>query len=164
VLLYRGQRRFRNPVEGRYFLYSRPEQIDANCDRCGSRISFGAGKIPSHVYDEKSGGYSPVRGEIGGAIAGRGACTKCGRVVRTISWPDAAYFKVQVPEGIVWAWNADYVPILRARVMGDKVTLRHLVERSWDFARFASRLPRFAVLTKNRVRVLAGLQSLVEGP
>jgi hypothetical protein len=163
ALLHRGQRRFRNPVEGRYFSYSRPEQIDAVCDRCGNRLCFRAEKIPSHVYHEESGGYAPVRGEIGGTIAGRGACTHCGRIARSILWPSAAYFKVRVPEGLVWAWNSEYVPIVRARVQGDKVTLRHLVERSWDLARFVSRLPRFAVLTKNRGRVLAGLDSLVGG-
>jgi hypothetical protein len=162
-MLHRGQRRFRNPVEYRYYLYSRPEQIDAICDRCGSRISFRAEKVPSYIYDQDSGGYTVVRGEIGGAIAGRGACPDCGRIARSITWPDAAYFKVKVPEGTVWAWNADYVPILRARVQGDKVELRHLVERNWDLARFASRLPRFAVFTKNRARVLAGLSSLLGG-
>lgn len=160
--LHRGHRRFRNPVEGRYFLYSRPEHIDAICERCGDRVSFTAVSVPTHLYDESSGGYAMVQGEIGGSIAGRAACTKCGRIVRSISWPDAAFFQVRVPEGIVWAWSAEYVPTLRARIKGDRVALRNLVDGNWDLARFVSRLPRFAVLTKNRQRVLAGLDSLSE--
>jgi hypothetical protein len=158
----RGQRRFWNPVEGRYFLYSRPEHIDAVCNRCGCEVAFRADKLPTHVYDESSGGYASVRGQIGGQIVGRGACTNCGRIVRSISWPESAFFKVQVPEGVVWAWNVSYVPLLRARVAGDKVALRHLVERDWDQARFVSRLPRYAVLTKNRHRILAALDRFAE--
>jgi hypothetical protein len=157
-----GRRRFWDTVEDRYTLYSRPECIDARCQRCDHRVPFRTQKLPHFVLDVETGGYFPDRGDIGGDIVGRGACANCGRIVRSIAWPDAAYFKVRVPEGIVWAWNASYVPILRTRVAGDRVALRHLVGPNWDFARFVSRLPRFALLTKNRARILVGLESLEE--
>jgi hypothetical protein len=65
-----------------------------------------------------------------------------------------------VPEGIVWAWNEEYLPALLTRVRGDKVALRHLVMSDWNIARFVSRLPKFAVLTKNRSRILSGFTSI----
>lgn len=157
---HHGQRRFWDTVEGRYTLYSRPESIDARCQRCGNRHPFRTQKLPHFVLDVETGGYSPERGDVGRNIVGRGACGSCGRIVHSITWPDEAYFKVRVPEGEVWAWNAAYVPVLRTHIAGDKVALRHLIGPNWDFSRFVSRVPRFALLTKNRVRVLAGLDAL----
>jgi hypothetical protein len=158
--LHRGMRRFRNPVEGRYYRYSRPETILALCERCGKPVPFRTDALPTHSLDEKSGGHLVLRGEVCGVISGRGACSHCGHVARKLSWPEAAYLQVRVPEGIVWAWNRECLPALQARVAGDKVTLRQLVSQDWDLARFVSRLPKFAVLRKNRERILAGLSGL----
>jgi hypothetical protein len=80
--------------------------------------------------------------------------------VRTLSWPDDAFFKVRVPEGIVWAWNELYLPALRARVAGDKTSLRHLTIQSADLIRFVARLPRHAVLVKNRAHLVTELDRL----
>jgi hypothetical protein len=157
---FTSQRRFWSPVEGRYFRYYRPEKIEASCDRCGNCVLFFISKATQK--EEPSGGYLVQRGEICGPIAGRGACTDCGRIMRTVSWPEAAYLQVHVPEGTVWAWNKDYVPALRARVEGDRVTLRHLILSNWILAHFVSRLPRFAVLRKNRARILAGLEKITQ--
>jgi len=93
-------------------------------------------------------------------VSGRGGCIACGRNSRKIRWAGDAFFKGEGSEGIVWALNERYVPILRARVAGDKVTLRHLAAGSWDLARFVARLPRYAVLAKNRERVMAALDRL----
>ena len=114
----------------------------------------------THVFDPASGGYQVLRGELEGVITGRGGCAGCGKIARALSWPHDAFFQVQVPEGIVWAWNEQYLPALRARIAGNKVALRHLTVGSWDMARFVARLPRYAVLTKNRVRLLAELDRL----
>jgi hypothetical protein len=60
----------------------------------------------------------------------------------------------------VWAWSEEYLPALQARVRGDKVALRHLTMSNWSLTRYISRLPKFAVLTKNRSRILSGLTAL----
>ena len=156
-----GARRFHNPVEGRYYSYSRPALMISNCGRCGNRLPFRADPIPTERYDEAIGGYEVLRGEICGVVTGRGACTNCGRIVCSIKWPEEAYFQVRVPEGVVWAWNEEYLPALQARVSGDKVALRHLTMGNWSLTRYISRLPKFAVLTKNRSRILSGLTALV---
>lgn len=157
---FHGDRRFWNPVEGLYFQYRRPEAIDAVCTRCRARLSFTAEPTKTHEHDPTSGGYLVLRGDVEGTVAGRGSCVQCGKIVRSLSWPDDAFFQVRVPEGIVWAWNDQYLPALRARIAGDRTALRHLTARSWDLARFVARLPRYAVLTKNRVRLLKELARL----
>lgn len=154
----RGQRKFRNPVEGRYYSYSRPTDIVSVCERCNGRMNFHAASQPTHLYDEFSGGYRILRGEIGGTITGQGSCLACGHVSHKIQWPDAAYFKVTVREGIVWAWNESYLPALVARVAGDKVQLRRMIMADWNLARFISRLPKYAVLKKNRAKIIIGLR------
>jgi hypothetical protein len=158
--LHRGIRKFRNPVEGRCYQYSRPETILVLCRRCGKAVPFRTDPMPTHELDEKSGGYLILRGEICGVISGRGACSECGHVARKVAWPEAAYLQVSVPEGVVWAWNRDCLLALRARVSGDKVTLRRHVMQDWNLARYISRLPKFAVLRKNRERIFSGLARL----
>lgn len=158
----RGQRKFRNPVEGRYYSYSRPTDIVSICERCAGRMNFCADSQPTHHYDELSGGYVVLREEICGSIAGRGSCLACGYLSHKVQWPDDAYFKVTVREGIIWAWNESYLPALLARVRGDKVQLRRIVMSDWNLARFISRLPKYAVLKKNRSKVLSGLKHFIK--
>lgn len=161
LLRWRGARRFGDVVEYRYCVYQRPTWVRALCARCASQLLFTPDARPGLVFDEKSGGYSVLRGEIGGVIAGAGASPHCGLGVRSINWPEAAYFQVAVPEGIVWAWNEAFLPALMARVAGDKVVLRQILMRSgWDLARFIARVPRCAVVVRNRTGILARLKKL----
>ena len=157
---FHGSRRFHNVVEGRYYRYTRPEVLWAICTRCQSPLTFFVKPIPATTFDEASGGWLVHRGDVCGTIAGRGGCAKCGNIAHSVQWPEAAYLKVTVPEGIVWAWNDTYLPALLARVRGDKVGLRRLTLRDWNLARFVARLPKFAVVTKNRARILDGMSKL----
>lgn len=159
--LHRGSRRFRNPVEYRYFVYQRPEVIWSKCGRCQSKVIFRTEDVPSKVFDEESGGYRIIEGWIGGDIKGRGACISCGYIQNSVSWPDAAFLQVKVAEGVVWAWNEEYLEVLRARVSGSKTELRQILMCDWDFARFISRLPSYVVLVRNRNRILKGFNKLM---
>lgn len=156
---HRGQRRSWDPIDGLYRQYRRPETITAVCSRCNAGFPFKPVSL-GEPKEESPGVYRILRGEIEGAIAGRGACGNCGKFVRNVSWPEAAAFKVTVPEGVVWAWNEQYVPPLRARVAGDKMLLRQLIMKNWKQAYFIARLPRYAVLVKNRARIIAALDRL----
>ena len=157
---HRGQYRFRNPVEGRYVQYQRPTLIEASCSRCAAHFTFLAAQPRPAERDPLSGAYQVVRGKVEGAIAGRGACEQCGCIVRTLDWPQRAYFQVEVPGGTVWAWNRLHLPALRARVAGDKATVRKLTAQDWNMARFIARLPRCATLTRNRQRLIAEIDRL----
>lgn len=158
-----GSRRFWQPVENRYYIYRRPEIIWSKCIQCQRKVIFQTDELPSKVFDEGSGGCSIVEGWIGGEIKGRGACIYCGCVQNSVNWPEAAFLQVTVSEGIVWAWNEDYLEILRARVSGSKTALRHMLMNDWDYARFISRLPTYVVLVKNRNRILKGFNKLMAG-
>ncbi len=158
---WRGQRRFWDPIEGRYFRYQRPELMRGICTRCKSALRFVAKEVPSHRFDETSGGWEVLRGAISGAIEGRGGCGRCGHIVNVLQWPEDSYFKVTVPEGLVWAWNEAYLPILLARVSGDKVAVRQLAMKDRWLDYFVARIPKFALLTKNRERIVAGMSRLL---
>jgi len=158
---WRGQRRFWDPIEGRYFRYRRPELMRGICTRCKSAFRFVAKEVASHRLDETSGGWEVLRGEISGAIEGRGGCGRCGHIVNVLQWPEDSYFKVTVPEGLVWAWNETYLPILLARVSGDKVAVRQLAMKDRWLDYFVARIPKFALLTKNRERIVAGMSTLL---
>src|SRR5450830_1927427 len=160
--IHRGQRRFRIPIEGRFYQYTRPDLIRAVCVRCGANFDFIPTLRPGSVYDPESGGWSMRKGEIEGEIQGRGACKKCGAIMEHIHWPNHAYFSVKVPEGIVWAWSQHHIPALLARVTGDRVLLRQLTMYDVNLTRFVDRLPRYALQKKNRYRIERGMKQLLE--
>jgi len=157
---FRSVRPFWEPVEGRYFIYERPERIEAVCEHCTSRVIFTPKLAPAYERDSIDGGYRVTRGEVCGLIEGRCACSRCGHVSHQISWPEAAFIKVQVPGGTLWAWNASHIPAIRARVRGDRVALRNLLAGNWRLARIVGRIPKFATLKRNRRRILAALEVL----
>ena len=159
LLRRRSWHRFWRPVDGRYFRYARPEQISAVCPRCTQRLTFSP-DLPEPPKPGPDGGYPVLRGEIEGVISGRGGCGSCGQIVRRIDWPTAAFFKVEVAGGCVWAWNDRYLPALRARIAGDKVAVRQLTLSDWELTCFIARLPRYAVLARNRTHLIAEVTRL----
>jgi hypothetical protein len=54
----------------------------------------------------------------------------------------------------VWAWNASYLTALRARIAGDRVLERQLVLGSGSLQYFLSRIPKWAVVKRNRSALL----------
>lgn len=157
---FRSIRPFWEPVENRYFVYERPEQIEAICEQCKSRVLFAPRVKSSYERDAVGGGYRFIKGEVCGSIKGRGACLRCGHVTHQISWPEAAYLKVQLPGGTLWAWNASHIPAMRARVSGDRAALRNLLAGNWRLARIIGRIPKFVTLKRNRHRILVALERL----
>ncbi|ABA87793.1 hypothetical protein Pcar_0533 [Syntrophotalea carbinolica DSM 2380] len=151
---FRGIRRFRNPVEFRYRTYERPEKIDAICEKCGSPYVFKATPTPTEQFDPETGGYEVLKGKVCGNFEGKGACQKCGRVSRSINWPDDALLKLEIPGGLFWVWNYELLPVMRARIAGDNLELRNLIGNDWKIARIVGRIPKFATIKKNRPRIL----------
>ncbi|SDD02175.1 hypothetical protein SAMN05216345_105248 [Cupriavidus sp. YR651] len=158
----RSIRRFWNPVESRYYAYERPPIIEALCDRCGQPLPFRPAPTPTHRHNPDSGDLV-LRGDICGLIAGHGACGTCGRVSTSVQWPEAARIKISVPEGILWSWNTEQLFAIRALVAGDKVLLRKLLLSDWRLARIVGRIPKFATLKRNRIRILRSIDGLLQG-
>jgi hypothetical protein len=159
LLRRRSWHRFWRPVDGRYFRYARPALVDAVCPRCDHRLTFSP-ELPEPPERGPDRGYPVIRGEVEGPISGRGGCGGCGHIVRRLNWPDDAYFKVELAGGHVWAWNDRYLPVLRARVAGDKVAVRQLTLGDWELTCFIARLPRYALLARHRVRLIAEFDRL----
>jgi len=132
------------------------------CIHCESNFDFNPVLQSNAIYDPESGGWAVQKGEIEGVILGRGACKKCGAIKNNIDWPADAYFSVEVPEGIVWAWNQDYVPILLARVVGNRVLLRQLTMYNLHLTNFVDRLPKYALLKKNRIHIERRMKRLLD--
>jgi ferredoxin len=152
-MLWRGSRRFGNPVEHRYTVYERPPLIDAVCIRCKRPITFCPTAAPTYEQFNVTGGYRVHFRPVTGVVKGRGACGSCGAVCHALRWPESAYFKATVPEGEVWCWHRDQLSALLALIAGDKVTLRRLLKDNWLLTRFIARVPTYAHIPRNRARL-----------
>jgi len=158
---HRGQYRFWQPIDFRYEYYSWPIEIVAKCHHCGGRLEFKA-IIPEHyAKDPVSGGYSVVKQAVTTEIQGRGACPKCAYQASQLSWPTDAYFQTDIAGGSVWAWNEEYLLVLRARVAGDRVLERQLCVQDGLYRYFLTRLPKFVVVKRHRERLLRKLDGFL---
>jgi hypothetical protein len=158
---HRGQYRFRHPIDYRYDYYSWPAKIISKCVHCGSRCDFLAVVPDPFEQDEESGGYQLVGRHVPKKILGSGACTKCGHQTNHLAWPEGAYFQVPLTGGNVWAWNEDYLVVLRAHISGDRVLERHLRAEDVLYHHFLSRLPKHVVLKRNRERIIRKIDEFI---
>ena len=154
----RGNHRFRTALDYRYDLYPLPATADVLCPRCRTRCHFSLNERELFDKDEKNGGYGVLTLPIEGVLPGHGSCLNCAHTFSAIDWPEDAYFAVGLAGGTVWAWNKDYLPPLRARIAGDKVLVRQLLVNSaglhYYLIHFLSRIPKFALITRHRIRLL----------
>lgn len=155
----RGQHRFRTPLDGRYHLYPLPSVADARCPKCRSRCKFCIGPRETFAEDTESSACSLRPSPIEGTLPGKGACTRCCSSFSVIHWPEDAYFSVEVHGGTVWAWNTTYLMALRARVIGDRVSERQLALSNGYLHYFLARIPKQAVVKRNRAFLLRTLDN-----
>lgn len=153
----RGQHRFRTPLDYRYRLCPLPSAADVRCPKCRSRCEFCITPRDTFAKDEQSGGYSMLPLPIEGSVLGKGSCSGCGNSFSSVRWPEDAYFSVDVHGATIWAWNATYLTALRARVAGDRVLERQLIISNAYLQYFLARLPKQAVVKRNRPRLLRTL-------
>jgi hypothetical protein len=109
------------------------------------------------VKDEQSGVCRLLPLPIEASLPGKGSCIRCGSSFSVVQWPEDAYFSVDVHGGTVWAWNTTYLPALRARVAGDRVLERQLALSNGYLHYFLARIPKQAVVKRNRTRLLRTL-------
>ncbi|MFO1251791.1 MAG: hypothetical protein U1E77_11820 [Inhella sp.] len=149
-------------MEYRYTVYERPKRIDAVCDHCGKPFVFHSEPPSSEKLD--SGGEGPIAwgGAVEGEIKGQGACPSCTRQAHTIAWPAAARYQVALREGLFWCWNAQQLPALRAKIAGDRHAIRAIERTDWQLTRILGRVPKFALLLRNRPRLLRELDRWIQ--
>ena len=83
-----------------YQWYGFPPTFSIHCPRCGAEAIFAEEKGPfRHPPDTQ--------------ISGRSTCVSCGHNGSySITWPDAAYYKVEVRGHVLWAWSAESTDVL----------------------------------------------------
>lgn len=142
-----GRHRNWSPVDFRIEQVPWPKEIDAICPGCGSKISFEA----LQTFEFKG---TVFKQQIPSSLQGHGVCPSCVKVVNRISWPEHAFFKYQLRDGVVWAWSLPFVEVLQARLQalrksdGDYLAMHELA------LHYLARLPKFVVLKKNRALLL----------
>jgi hypothetical protein len=156
-MVRRGQYRFRTPLDGRYRQYPLPSDADVRCPKCRSRCRFCVATHARFVKDEQAGVCRLLPLPIVGSLPGKGSCIRCGSSFSVVQWPGDAYFSVDVHGGTVWAWNTTFLPALRARVAGDRVLERQLALSNGYLHYFLARIPKHAVVKRNRARLLRTL-------
>jgi len=158
---WRSQRRFGVNLDHRYTVYYWPINIDARCMRCGSHFIFHSNPAVNYEKDEKVGGYRVNYQPTACKIGGQGACPKCGKQVDHIMWPERAYFKFETSGGVVWAWDKQFLDVLRARVAGDRVLERQLCLDNFHYHYFLTRLPKHVVVKRHRRGILSKIDNLL---
>jgi hypothetical protein len=149
----RGQRRFWVTLDGRFKLYYWPHSICVKCPKCSERANFSPA-VRDCYRDEGADGIRLSQLPVGGMKEGTGSCNACGKTFGTIDWPTDAYYISAERGGEYWAWNEEFLHVLRARVAGNRVLERHLCTRHVSYHYFLSRLPKHIVLKRNRYRIL----------
>lgn len=149
----RGQRRFWVTLDRRFELYYWPQSISVRCPGCGTRTNFSP-TVRDCYHDEGSAGIRVLNLPIGGMKEGVGSCKACSKTFHTVDWPADAYYIAAERGGEYWAWNEDYLAVLRARISGNRILERHLCMRHVSYHYFLSRLPRHIVLKRNRDKIL----------
>jgi hypothetical protein len=87
--------------------------------------------------------------------AGVVSCTKCiSRYYHTLRWPSDAFYYIQHRSKVLWAWNREYL-----------VMVRDFIESSArDVGAYYLRrkIPKFFLLAKNRAAVVSKIDQLLE--
>lgn len=158
----RSQRRFWTTLDSRFSAYYWPESITAACPRCGACMPF----FPTvrNSWHKEGSTYRLLDMPVGGRKEGTGSCTACGSAFRSITWPADAYYRSCTKGGDYWAWNENYLHVLRARVGGDSVRERQLCMQNYAYHYFLSRLPKYVVLKHNRKAIIRKIDQWLEGP
>lgn len=161
VALHRGEYRFRVLLEGRYRYRYWPEWISSKCRRCGALVCFRATTSTRYV-EEAIGGWRVQVPSSFQSIRGASTCTACGYSNHCLDWPADAWYRIAINGGEAWAWNADFLPALRAQVAGHRVLVRQLCQTNWQFRYFLARLPKHVLLKRNRERLLRALDRFLD--
>lgn len=164
--LRRGQRRFREPLDSRYDYYMVPSKLDGKCRNCGGPLEFLPDHLERKAFDPEGGGYRVVNAPITGAMKGRGTCLTCGAIVRSISWPEDALYKVPLAGGDLWVWNREYLMVLLAKISGDRTKERHIrheqgFRMNGYFSYFLARLPKHVLIKRNRAYLVKEITRLL---
>ena len=155
--MYLGLSNYRNryPIDHRYEYYPWPSVIVAECSRCRAKFEFMTVANP---------GYPGIvyRQSVPKEILGRGSCTQCSNVSSSLRWPDQAFYKKAIRGGTVWAWNEDYLEILRLRASSSSHSDLSYLKIVPGALFYLARLPKFVVSKANRSSIINWIEKMRE--
>jgi hypothetical protein len=89
-----------------------------------------------------------------GAV-GEVSCPKCvSRYSHTLNWPSDAFYRVEHRGKVLWAWNREYLVMVREFVASPARN----TEGSYYLRR---KIPKFFLLAKNRERIVGKINAVL---
>jgi len=159
-------------IDFRYQIKVRPTLIAIRCPQCSSNALLHS--PPADILEQigKTDFYRVRESgkRITGEIAGRMTCTRCGLSKDgSITWPSAAYYQFRIGTGTVWAWNREYLLLLRDWIAADSRDENMLWSTKrfpdarvrFPYAHFLANLPRYILLKRNRAAIVKKADDLL---
>jgi len=107
------------------------------------------------------GTYLVSKLPTGANIKGRGVCLNCTKITESLSWPNDAFYSIKLAAGNVWAWNTEYLKVLKQYVSGEQRSDAAYARENTLFLYYLSRLPKYAVLKRNRGPLVKKINELL---
>jgi hypothetical protein len=158
-------------IDSRYRIKERPDKFNVRCPKCGAQALMYK-KFEAYEQEENGGwAIKESATSIAGPITGKLTCKACGLNGKaTISWPEDAYYQFDINGQTVWAWNREYLLLLKdwvaAKVRNEddlfSLELYPDPKVRWPYIHFLANLPKFIVLNKNRDRIVKKILGLLE--
>ena len=156
----RSNYRNRYPIDNRYDYYSRPQNIVCCCPKCGEKVDFSSSRDDGFPKIGE-GVYQVVRLKVPNLLFGKGLCRKCGLSIKEVLWPEDSYYKIEVKGGLAWAWNFNYLIILRDRISGKRYPDRHYINIDSSALYYLARIPKFVVIKTNREKLIKQIERFI---
>ena len=151
------------PIDHRYDYYTWPQQICAKCKACDGLVLFTT-QEKQGFEQVRPGVYQVSTLPTSASINGRGVCTSCTKIVGHIDWPADAFYSIKLAAGDAWAWNKEYLQVLRQRVEGTQRSDAALAGNNALFLYYLARLPKYVVLKRNRPTLLRKIDAFLTQP
>ena len=148
------------PIDNRYDYYTWPMQIAAKCRSCDGLVIFAAQERQGFRQVDP-GVYLVSKLPTSASIKGRGICSNCKKITEHISWPTDAFYSIKLAAGNVWAWNAEYLQVLKQHVIGKQRSDAAYARENALFLYYLARLPKYVVLKRNRPLLLKKIDALL---
>ncbi len=137
-----------------YEWFGWPDIVDVICPQCGKKTAFAGSK---QVVKKQYNQGQPVTRLFTDKRTGYVSCLSCGLTkVKTIQWPQDAYYKINVRGNVLWAWNEEHAKDIR-----DYLNSTSRVRRNFTYVASLYHIPEIFKLAKNRKKCVLGLNKII---
>lgn len=137
-----------------YEYYSWPKEVDIVCPVCNKQCVF---SIKNQIVNKSYRNGQSAMSLYTNRWAGRISCLSCGLVQDSeITWPNDAYFKVDVRGHILWAWSKNHAVEIR-----DYLNSKIRINRGPAYFASLCKIPTHFKRRGNRHAAVCGLGKLI---